>query len=95
MSEGSAGVEALRPNILWAAFRRPRRLLAVPGVRSHRQRAHRSSPASCRTSRVHDLERLRAAKAPRRCRRASVRPVAIAHSPDRRPRNLRRAIPRV
>jgi hypothetical protein len=76
-----------------AAFRRPRRLLAVPGVRSHRQRAHRSSPASRRTSRVHDLERLRTKV--RRCRRASVRPVAIAHSPDRRPRNVRRAIPRV
>jgi hypothetical protein len=47
---------------LRAALRRPRRLLAVPRVRSHRQRAHRSSPASCRTSRVHDLERLRTEK---------------------------------
>jgi hypothetical protein len=60
-----------------AAFRRPRRLLAVPGVRSHRQRAHRSSPAFCRTSRVHDLERLRTDF---RCAAADGRPCVLLPS---------------
>jgi hypothetical protein len=96
-SEGSAGAKALRSCCNnRAALQRPRRLLAVPRVRSHRQRAHRSGPGAIAPEPL--ASRTLSCCAPnmeRRCRRASVRFVAIAHSPDRRPRNLQRAKPRV
>ncbi len=59
---GSAGAETLRScRDERAASRRPRRLLAVPRVRSHRQRAFGPALARFgRASRVQDLELLRA-----------------------------------
>ena len=66
-----------------AALRRPRRLLAVPRVRSHRQRAFGPALASLgRASRVQDLELLRALMhGSAAARRASVQTVASAAQP--------------
>jgi hypothetical protein len=51
---------------LGAALRRPRRLLAVPGVRSHRQRAHQSGRSPLRRATiVRTVEPLRAARSVR------------------------------
>ncbi len=83
---------AAKPVRTQGSLAAPAPVAAVPRVRSHRQRAHRSGSHSLRrASRVQDLERLRPESRKRRCRRASVRFVASPHSLDPRPRNPKRA----
>jgi hypothetical protein len=88
--------ELNRTAVSRATHGRPRRLRAVPGVRSHRQRAHQSglfgrhAPGHNRQ----DLKLLRSARSGERGAAADGRPCRALlpmHSPDRRPRNPRRA----
>ena len=73
-----------------ATFRRPRRLLAVPRVRSHRQWASGPPGRLAPGCIVEDRGLLRSRlKCERHCRRASVQLVARVHSPDHRPRYVR------